>query len=75
MEVSGRLHAPAALPPRKETLVPNGYEAGVGPRAGLDVLVKKKFSSPTGIRTPYHPARKNEKHFNRCKRYYSIKGR
>jgi hypothetical protein len=27
MEVSGQLHAPAALPPRKD-LVPIGYEAG-----------------------------------------------
>jgi hypothetical protein len=28
MEVSGQLHAPAALPPGKESLVPIGYEAG-----------------------------------------------
>jgi len=27
MEVSGQLHAPAALPPRKEPHVPIGYEA------------------------------------------------
>jgi len=28
MEVSGQLHAPAALPPGKEPLVPVEYEAG-----------------------------------------------
>jgi hypothetical protein len=28
MEVSGQLHAPAALPPGKEPFVPIGYEAG-----------------------------------------------
>jgi len=28
MEVSGQLHAPAALPPEKEPLVPFGYEVG-----------------------------------------------
>jgi len=28
MEVSGQLHAPAALPPEKEPLVLIGYEAG-----------------------------------------------
>jgi hypothetical protein len=31
MEVSGQLHAPAALPPGKETLVPIGQEAGWAP--------------------------------------------
>jgi hypothetical protein len=29
----------------------------VGPRAGLDALVKEKFPAPTGKRTPDHPAR------------------
>jgi hypothetical protein len=28
MEVSGQLHASAALPPGKESLVPVGYEVG-----------------------------------------------
>jgi hypothetical protein len=28
MEVSGQLHAPAALPPGKEPLVTIGYDAG-----------------------------------------------
>jgi hypothetical protein len=39
MEVSGQLHAPAALPPGKEPLVSIGYEAGWTPRAGLDMVV------------------------------------
>jgi len=28
MEVSGQIHAPATLPPGKESLVPVGQEAG-----------------------------------------------
>jgi hypothetical protein len=31
MEVSGQVHAPAALPKRKELPVPIGYEAGWAP--------------------------------------------
>jgi len=31
MEVSGRLHAPVALPPGKEPLVPTGYEVFFSP--------------------------------------------
>jgi hypothetical protein len=31
MEVSGQLHAPAALPQGKEPLVPIGWEAGRAP--------------------------------------------
>jgi hypothetical protein len=41
MEVSGQLHAPAALPPRKEPLVPIDRRL-VGPRAVLDAVVKRK---------------------------------
>jgi hypothetical protein len=40
MEVSGQLHAPAALPPGKDPLVPTGYEAV------LDAVVKRKILSP-----------------------------
>jgi hypothetical protein len=41
MEVSGQLHAPAALPPEKEPLIP------IGSRAVLDAVVKRKiFSLP-----------------------------
>jgi len=29
----------------------------VGPRAGLDAIVKRKIPSPAGTQTPYHPAR------------------
>jgi hypothetical protein len=40
MEVSCQLHSPAASPPGKESLVPI-----VGPRAGLDEVVKRKIPS------------------------------
>jgi len=45
MEVSDQLHAPTALPPEKELLVPTGWGL-VGPRAGLDAVVKRKIPSP-----------------------------
>jgi hypothetical protein len=41
MEVSGQLHAPAALPPRKDPAVPIGYEAGWV----LEPVVKRKIPS------------------------------
>jgi len=41
MEVSGQLHAPAALPPEK---IPGAHwiEGWMDPRAGLDAAVKMK---------------------------------
>jgi hypothetical protein len=41
MEVSGQLHAPDALPPGKEPLVPIGQEDGWTPV--LDAVVKRKI--------------------------------
>jgi hypothetical protein len=50
MEVSGQLHAPAALPPEKEPPVPLGYEAGWAPElSGCDD--EKKSQPPPGIET------------------------
>jgi hypothetical protein len=48
MEVSGQLHAPAALPPRKEPPPPGtDWKGGwVGPRAVLDAVVKRKIPTP-----------------------------
>jgi hypothetical protein len=40
MEVSGQLHAPAALPPEKEPSVFIDKRLG-GPRAGLDAVAKR----------------------------------
>jgi hypothetical protein len=37
MEVSGQLHASAALPPGKESLVPIGWEAGRAPGRGGEI--------------------------------------
>jgi hypothetical protein len=49
MEVSGELHAPAALPPGKEP--PGTYCVGgwVNPRAGLDHLERRKFLTLPGL--------------------------
>jgi len=46
MEVSGQLHAPAALHPRKEASRTHWIGGWVGPRAILDAAVKRKFPSP-----------------------------
>jgi hypothetical protein len=44
MEVSGQLHALAALSPGKESPVPIGWEAGGGgTRAVLDSMEKRKI--------------------------------
>jgi hypothetical protein len=42
MDVSGQLHAPAALPPRKNS-VTHHIGGWVGPRAGLDGFGKQKM--------------------------------
>jgi hypothetical protein len=56
MEVSGQLHAPAALPTGE---VPDNHWIGgwTGPRAFLDTVVENKNSQPpTGIELPIiHP--------------------
>jgi hypothetical protein len=51
MEVSGQLHAPAALPPAKETPGTHWIGGWVGPRTVLDTVVKRKIPSPVGNRT------------------------
>jgi hypothetical protein len=55
MEVSGELHAPAALLPGKEP--PNTHWIGgwVGPRAILDAVVKRKIPSPRRESDPRTP--------------------
>jgi hypothetical protein len=45
MEVSCQLHAPAALPPGKEPLVPIGWEAG-GPQSRSRRGGEEKNSQP-----------------------------
>jgi hypothetical protein len=42
MEVSGQLHAPAALPPGKESPGIHWIGGWVGPRAGLDATEKRE---------------------------------
>jgi hypothetical protein len=54
MEVSGQLHAPAALPPGKkpDTLWIGGW---VGPRTVLEAVVKRKIPSPRRESIPRTP--------------------
>jgi len=46
MEVSGQLHAQAALPLWKEALVPTNIRECLSPTACLNVLEKKKYLLP-----------------------------
>jgi hypothetical protein len=55
MEVSGQLHAPAALPPGKEAPSTPWTGGWVGPRAVLDVVVKRKIPSPRRKSNPRTP--------------------
>jgi hypothetical protein len=52
MEVSGQLHAPAALPQGKEAHWIGGC---VGPRAVLDAVVKRKIPGPRRESNPRIP--------------------
>jgi hypothetical protein len=52
MEMSGQLHAPAALPLGKEPLVPIGQEAGWAPEPFWTRWFREKFPAPTGNLTP-----------------------
>jgi hypothetical protein len=55
MEVSGQLHAPAALPLGKEPLVPIWIGGWTGTRAALDSVVKRKIPSPRRESKPRTP--------------------
>jgi hypothetical protein len=44
--VSGQLHAPAALPPKKRALGTHWIGGWVGPRVILEAVVKRKIPSP-----------------------------
>jgi hypothetical protein len=43
LEVSGQLHTPAALPPRKKILSTHWLEGRVGPRTNLEDIGRRKF--------------------------------
>jgi hypothetical protein len=51
MEVSGQLHAPAALPPGKEAMVPTGQEAGWAPEPSGRGGKEKNSQPPPAIET------------------------
>jgi hypothetical protein len=57
MEVSGHLHAPAALPPMERATGTHWMGDWVGPRAGLDTVSKRKVPSPRRESNPDRPAR------------------
>jgi hypothetical protein len=53
----GQLHTPVALPPRKEPPGTHWIVGWVGPRAGLDLVMKRKIPCPCPDSNPDHPAR------------------
>jgi hypothetical protein len=56
MDVSGQIHAPAALASGKEPLLPIRREAGWDPEPVWKRWWREKFVAPDEIRTPDHPA-------------------
>jgi len=50
MEVSGQLHAPAALLPEESPLIPIGYEAGWASEMVWTQWCGEKFPAPVGTR-------------------------
>jgi hypothetical protein len=52
MEVSDRLHAPAALPPGKHHAVTRGYEAGWAPELFWELWKGEKSLASAWNRTP-----------------------
>jgi hypothetical protein len=52
MEVSGQLHAPAALVQRKKPAPPTGQEAGSAPQPVWTLRRRQAFLAPPGNRTP-----------------------
>jgi hypothetical protein len=52
MEMSGQLHASAALSPGKVTLVPIWYEAGWVPEPVWTRLWRETFPAPIGLEPP-----------------------
>jgi hypothetical protein len=52
MEVSGELHAPAALPQGEKPPVPIGWEAGWAPEPAWPLSRREKPCAPAGNRTP-----------------------
>jgi len=46
MEVSGQLHAPVSLTPTERAPGAHWIGGWVGPRAGLDAVVKRNVPSP-----------------------------
>jgi hypothetical protein len=55
LEVSGQRHAPAALPPGKETPGTHWIGGWVGHRAVLDAMVKRKIPSSRRESNPKTP--------------------
>jgi len=57
MKMSRKLHAPSALPARKQPLVPITEEGGWVPWPGWMLEQKTQISAPTGNQTliPGHP--------------------
>jgi len=56
MEMSGQLHAPAALPQGEEHLAPIWWEVGWAPEPVWMLWRRQKFPATTGTSTPDHPA-------------------
>jgi hypothetical protein len=78
MEVSGQLHAPAALPPGKSLRYPSNKRRGE-PQSRSGLHVEEKILDPTGTSTPtprsssqpYNPVKVN-RHFGGTYRFHLL---
>jgi hypothetical protein len=57
MEVSGQLHAPGRFYPWERAPGTHWIREWVGPRGGLDAVVKRKIPNPRRESNPDRPAR------------------
>jgi len=62
--VSSQLHIPATLPQGKSLWYPLGRKSGWGPRARLDMVVKRKIFLPCPCQesNPTHPSTASSLH-------------
>jgi hypothetical protein len=56
MDVSGQVHAPAAIPRWRDPPRTHWIGGWMGPRAGLDTVAKRKIPSPCRESNPDRPA-------------------
>jgi len=71
MEVSGQLHAPAALPPEKELPKPIGEEAGWASEPEYNDLLRRNTNTTKKYETLWHSSKEVSLEINAEKMKYT----